>query len=105
MQICQNCGTLNDDTANICQCCRMKGHFKKQDEASPKLPENSNEQTPHQAYCLNCGQPTMPHDTKCPYCRMPLRVSSKYDLLSNSGSNGLDKLLSFGKKMNHSFSN
>lgn len=105
MKICQNCATVNDDTALACQSCRMKGRFKIQ-EGTPNLHENGNEQMPHEAHCPNCNQPTMPNDVKCPHCRMilPIRLSAA-DLVSNQNPNGANKFWSLGKKVNHSFIN
>lgn len=68
MQVCNNCGTINETDARICSQCRMQGSF-------PTVAHSSDEHTGSEKQrCRNCGNLIGAHLPKCPECRFPAPV-------------------------------
>ena len=65
MQVCNNCGTINEPDARVCAHCRMQGYFGPVKDQSDAGTEK------HQ--CRNCGTLIGMHLPKCPECRFPVR--------------------------------
>ncbi|GGM97093.1 hypothetical protein GCM10010967_33650 [Dyadobacter beijingensis] len=68
MQVCNNCGTINETDARVCTHCRIQGSFS----AVGNTPDGH---TGHaQQQCRNCGNLIGAHLPKCPDCRFPAPV-------------------------------
>ncbi|ACT92934.1 hypothetical protein [Dyadobacter fermentans] len=68
MQVCNNCGTINETDARICTHCRIQGSFSTVADAPHDDASEAKQQ------CRNCGSLISAHLPKCPECRFPVPI-------------------------------
>ncbi|SDE43084.1 hypothetical protein SAMN04487996_10526 [Dyadobacter soli] len=68
MQVCNNCGTINEADARVCSHCRIQGSFSTVTGTSD-APAGTEKQQ-----CRNCGNLIGAHLPKCPECRFPVQI-------------------------------
>lgn len=66
MKNCNNCDTINIDTAVQCANCKMEGEFTFHSLPIKKVELNENIQ------CMNCGAPDRGEGAKCIQCHFPI---------------------------------
>jgi len=67
MKNCNNCGTINIDTAIRCEACNMKGQF-----TFYSLPIKKEKVEAH-IHCTNCGTAETGEGAKCMQCNFPIQ--------------------------------
>ena len=77
MKNCNNCGTINIDSATHCTHCNMKGQFTFQG-----LPIKKTITEQEKIHCTNCGTVETGSGTKCLECNFPLPLNK--DLSNDS---------------------
>ncbi len=70
MLICNNCFTPNENGAEYCSHCHMKGHFTHQDDEGRT--GDPLQADPSIVMCQNCGSDTPADEEKCIDCHFPL---------------------------------
>lgn len=75
MKVCNNCSTVNEDTAEKCGHCHMTKNFTWQGAAKEKP-------APKKAaaiHCKNCGSHDPGEGAKCVHCHFPLPIPAGSD--------------------------